>query len=84
MIASENSPYIVSQLETPVETDLTPEQITAYAALTTYKPNTTVTTDSSPAVGLEVNYVADTKTYIDNKLAAISEAILGGTTNGDV
>ena len=63
-----------------IETDLTPEQLTAYAALTMYKPNTTVTTDSSPAAGIEVNYVADTKTYIDNKLAAISEAILGGNT----
>ena len=76
--------YALLPLETPIETDLTPEQLTAYAALTTYKPNTTVTTDSSPAAGIEVNYVADTKTYIDNKLAAISEAILGGTTNGDV
>ena len=64
----------------PVETDLTPEQITAYAALTMYKPNTTVTTDSSPAAGVSVDYVADTKTYIDNKIAAISEAILGGNT----
>ena len=52
--------------------------------LTTYKPNTTITTDSDPAAGVSVDYVADTKTYIDNKLAAISEAILGGTTNGDV
>ena len=59
MIASENPPYIVGQLETPVETDLTPEQITAYAALTTYKPNTTITTDSSPAVGIEVKYLTD-------------------------
>ena len=46
--------------------------------LTTCKPNTTITTDSDPAAGIEVNYVADTKTYIDNKLAAISEAIMGG------
>lgn len=64
----------------PVETDLTPEQLTAYAALTTYKPNTTVTTDSDPAAGVSVDYVADTKTYIDNKIAAISEAIMGGNT----
>ena len=59
MIASENPPYIVGQLETPVETDLTPEQLAAYAALTTYKPNTTVTTDSSPAAGIEVKYLTD-------------------------
>ena len=59
MIASENPPYIVGQLETPVETDLTPEQITAYAALTTYNPNTTITTDSDPAAGIEVKYLTD-------------------------
>ena len=79
-----NPVSVIYELATPVETDLTTEQLTAYAALTTYKPNTTITTDSDPAAGIEVNYVADTKIYIDNKLAAISEAILGGTTNGDV
>ena len=71
MIASENPPYIVGQLETPIETDLTPEQLTAYAALTTYKPNTTITTDSDPAAGIGVDYVADPKIYIDNKISAL-------------
>lgn len=75
-----NPVSVLYELATSVETDLTPEQITAYAALTTYKPNTTITTDSSPAAGIEVNYVADAKTYIDNKIAFISEAILGGNT----
>ena len=42
-----------------IETDLSPEQLAAYAALTTYKPNTTVTTDSSPAAGIEVKYLTD-------------------------
>ena len=79
-----NPVSVIYELATPVETDLTPEQLTAYAALTTYKPNTTVTTDSSPAAGVSVDYVADTKTYIDNKIAAISEAIMGGTANGNV
>ena len=51
--------YALVPLETPTETDLTPEQLTAYAALTTYKPNTTVTTDSSPAAGVEVKYLTD-------------------------
>ena len=71
---------VLYPLTEPVETDLTPEQLAAYAALTTYKPNTTVTTDSSPAAGVSVDYVADTKTYIDNKIASISEAIMGGNT----
>lgn len=56
---SETTPVVYAVLATPVETDLTPEQITAYAALTTYKPNTTVTTDSSPAAGIEVKYLTD-------------------------
>lgn len=73
MIASENPPYIVGQLETPIETDLTPEQLAAYAALTTYKPNTTITTDSDPAAGIGVDYIADTKAYIDNKFAQLTE-----------
>ena len=81
---AQNQPVIYYILQNPTETDLTSEQLTAYAALTTYKPNTTVTTDSDPSAGIEVNYVADTKTYIDNKLAAISEAIMGGTANGNV
>ena len=80
----QNQPVVYYILQNGVETDLTPEQITAYLALKTYKPNTTITTDSDPSAGVEVNYVADTKTYIDNKLAAISEAILGGTKNGNV
>ena len=71
--------YVLYQLETPVESD-----IVGVPDFSGYKLNTTITTDSSPAAGIEVNYVADTKTYIDNKIAAISEAILGGTTNGNV
>ena len=62
---------VLYPLSEPVETDLTPEQLAAYAALTTYKPNTTVTTDSSPAAGVSVDYVADPKAYIDNKFSAL-------------
>lgn len=50
---------VLYPLSEPIETDLTPEQLTAYAALTTYKPNTTVTTDSDPAAGIEVKYLTD-------------------------
>ena len=55
----QNQPVIYYILQNPIETDLTPEQLTAYAALTMYKPNTTVTTDSSPAAGIEVKYLTD-------------------------
>ena len=39
--------------------------------LTTYKPNTTITTDSDPTAGVSVDYVADPKAYIDNKFSAL-------------
>ena len=50
---------ILYALATPIETDLTPEQLEAYAALTTYKLNTTITTDSDPAAGIGVKYLTD-------------------------
>lgn len=71
---------VVGELATPIERDLTPEEITAYKALRTYGPTTVITNDAG--AGMEVTYVADTKTYIDNKFAALNKAVLdavGGT-----
>ena len=56
---SRNPATVYMCLNNPVETDLTREQLQAYAALTTYNPNTTITTDSSPAAGVEVKYLTD-------------------------
>lgn len=57
-----------------IETPLSAEELAAYAALHSNKPTTTVYNDAG--VGLAVEYVADTKNYIDQKLAAISAALL--------
>lgn len=57
----------------PVETPLTAEELAAYAALRTNKPNTTVLSDAG--AGLMLEYVADTKTYIDNKFAELAAMI---------
>lgn len=62
-------------LETPVETDLTTEQLTALKQLRTYQTVTNITTDSEPQVGMEVEYTADTKTYIDNKFAELAQSL---------
>lgn len=52
-----------------------PEEIQAqYKALKSYYPNTAVQTGAFN----EVEYVADTKMYIDNKLAGVTELALGG------
>lgn len=38
--------YILYELETPIETDLSAEEIDAYKALHTYSPTTTVSNDA--------------------------------------
>ena len=64
----------VYRAATPTETPLPAEELAAYAALHSNKPTTTVYSDAG--AGLAVDYVADTKNYIDQKLAAISAALL--------
>ena len=58
-------------LATPIETHLSETEIAAYRALHTNKPNTTILNDSGAY--MSVDYTADTKLYIDNK---IKEALL--------
>ena len=62
-------------LKTPVETDLTTEQLTALKQILTYQTVTNITTDSDPQVGMKVEYTADTKTYIDNKFAELAQSL---------
>ena len=50
---------VIYPLDTPIETDLPEEVMDAYHQLTMYYPNTTITTDSSPAAGIEVKYLTD-------------------------
>ena len=62
------------RLATPIETPLAAEQIEAYNALHTTKPNTTIINDENAY--MTVKYIADPKSYIDNKVAS---AILAAT-----
>lgn len=70
----------IYELETPIETPLTDDQLTAYRALHTNKPTTTVI--NSDAAHMAVGYTADTKTYIDNKFAELQAALI--STGGNV
>ena len=82
------NPVIVRYaLKTPIERDLTPEEIAAYKALRTYGPTTVVSSDAG--VHMEVTYVADTKNYIRNleqrlsaKLVNIQSALISQKTRG--
>lgn len=62
---------------TPTETALTAEELAAYAAMHTNKPNTTVYNDAG--AGMKLQYVADTKAYIDNKFNELATALVNNT-----
>lgn len=61
-------------LITPIETPLTEEELNTYRTLHTNKPNTIVSNDEEAE--MQVDYAADTKTYIDNKFAELATALL--------
>lgn len=56
----------------PIETPLSEEELAAYAALYTYRDNTTVSNDAGAYMDLE--YTMDAKKYIDSTIAANSAA----------
>ena len=70
---------VVYALPKPVETPLDQETLTAYAALHTYKPYTVVSNNAG--AGMLVEYVADTKTYIDNRITELRNAVIATGAN---
>lgn len=80
-------------LATPIERDLTPEELAAYSSLHTNHPTTVITNDAG--AHMEASYVADTGTYIRNmesrlnaklvniQSALISQKISGGGYKGN-
>lgn len=59
-------------LKAPIETDIPEETMNVYRRLYTNFPSTVIQNDSG--AGMEVEYVADTKSYIDNKLKELVQA----------
>lgn len=78
-IIRQENPCILYKVNTPVFEPFSEEVQQAYRALHTYYPNTTVTNDAG--AHMEVEYVADTKTYIDKKLQEIVTAHTQGIAN---
>lgn len=71
---------IVYEIENPIETPLTQNEVQAILSIKTYKPNTTITVDGAE---FETEYVCDTKNYIDRKYEELADAIVanGGNLN---
>lgn len=68
-------------LATPIETDLSEAQIQAYKSLTTFKPTSIISNDANAQ--MEVEYAADTKAYIDNKLQEIAQAMVASASEAE-
>lgn len=71
-----NPMYIYYELATPTKLPCTPEQTEILDELDnfqTYKPVTNITTDS--IAKLKLKYIADTKTYIDNKTSNLEQQV---------
>lgn len=63
---------IITERTTPIETPLTEAELNAYRHLMTNKGDTTILSEAD----MEVSYVADTKLYIDNKIAELTALTL--------
>ena len=76
-LQKENYIFYIPVIESAYENlDLTPEQIEILDELDnfqTYKPVTNITTDS--IAKLRLKYIADTKTYIDNKTSNLEQQL---------
>lgn len=67
---------VICLLEMPVEYNLTDAEMQAFEELHTYKPNTTIMSDSEPQAGMKVEYALDMKTYVDNKFLELATQVL--------
>ena len=72
-----NDITIIAQASTPESIPLSPSEQAQLNAITMYAGTTEITNNGGCT--MDLTYTADTKTYIDNKLAAISAAMIGGT-----
>ena len=64
---SENDVYVLYELETPIETPLTAEEIAEIEKLSTFYPVTNISNDSD--CGMRITYLVDSKNYINRKVA---------------
>lgn len=68
----ENEVYVYYALATPIITDLTAEEIAEIEKLHTFYPVTNISNDADCGMGIQ--YIVDTKNYIDGKTNDLSQA----------
>ena len=70
----ENPFDVYYELETPIRTPLTAEEVAEIEKLHTFYPVTNISNNGD--CGMEVTYLADSKNYIDKRLAQIEQALV--------
>ena len=77
---TDNPCQVVYRIATPIETPLTPAEIAAYKALTTYAPDTVV--QASDGAGVKLDYQRDANIAINEKAnkSIVSDAWQSGKT----
>lgn len=70
----ENNFECLVVLDEPIEIPLTESELNAYRQLHTNKPTTTIISEAD----MSVEYIVDTKLYIDNKIAELTALTLEG------
>ena len=69
---------VIYQLDTPVEYELTNEQVEQFKKLKSYYGTTYIDNDAVPVCNMTAELVLDTKLYIDDKIGQIATQMLGG------
>ena len=72
---------VMTYLDTPIETDLSEEQIQAYKAVHTNKPTTIISNNADAWMG--ASYAADTKIWIENKVQEIASAVIASASEAE-
>ena len=67
---------VIYELETPVEYNLTNEQVEQFKKLKSYYGTTYINNDAVPVCNMTAEIIADTKLYIDSKFATLAGQIL--------
>lgn len=73
--------YVIGKIKEPIVTELSSEEVQKILALHTNKPNTTIWNDQN--ADMQITYVADTKSYIDNKFKELSDAIVASASEAE-
>lgn len=75
-----NEVYVLVPLANPIITELSKDEVDKILSLHTYYPNTTVISDCD----CQIEYVADTKSYIDNKFKELAQVIVASADESEV